>query len=360
MNVSAAPACRILFDESNSRPTMTEEQVIDLVEKAKSYQDKRNKDWSERNKCLCCHTTLPYMLARGLDQSSKVNFDKFKALAIEKVENPHLQPWYAADMQGRDSRPTEAVLHALTLIMHDISSNVRLSETTLKSVDRIFENMDSSGKIHWLDYNLQPFESKKGELWGNSMAILAIEMAQNNSNYIAPAERYNKLKTYVLGNNNKLKPNEMSVLIWANSLNIRNDRISNKVLTADLYNNFLSKIVSTQNADGSWNQKAVLGQGKNQPDTYSTAIALIGLIKAGQGNIPSAHKAASWLASQQQTGNFLNMGADSTFWVSTSMNRENVLFNNRFASDFATSYATLALQFYKSEVMPNSVQLSAQ
>ncbi|MEQ1723253.1 MAG: hypothetical protein ABL930_08750 [Pseudobdellovibrio sp.] len=351
INTSAATSCRIYFNENNSRPTLSEQQVLDLVDKSKSYQDKRNQEWSERNKCLCCHTTLPYILARGMDPASKTNFDKFKEIAAQRVENTAELPWYHSDMGGRNSKPTEAVVQALTLLMHDIASNNPLSSTTLKSIDRIFENMNTTGRIHWLDFNLQPFESKKGEFWGNSMAILAVEMAQKNSQYVAPADKYNKLKEYVLRNTDKLKPNEMSVLIWANSMNLHNARITDKLLTSDLYNRYISSIVASQNANGSWNQKAVLGQGKNNEDVYSTAIALIGLIKGGQGNIPSVHKAANWLAAQQQTGNLLSMGDGSTLWVSTSMNRENALFNNRFASDFATSYASLALQFYKSDVM---------
>lgn len=363
INASAAPAsCRVLVGEATraaeARATLSEQQVLDLVDKSKTYQDKRNKEWGERQRCLCCHTTLPYMFARGMDASSKANFDKFKAMAAEKVENAQADPWYAADHAGKDSKPTEAVVNALTLLMHDISSNVRLGETTLKSIDRIFEQMNNNGKIHWLDFKLEPFESKKGELWGNSMAILAVEMAQKNSEYKAPAEKYNKLKGFVLSNPEKLKPNEMAVLIWANSLNARNERIADKVLTAQVYNMFVSKITSAQNADGSFNQKAVLGQGKNEPDNYSTAIALIGLIKAGKANTPAAHKAAAWLGSQQQTGNLLSMGEGATLWLSSSMNRENRLLNNRFASDFATSYASLALQFYRSELVANSVQVS--
>lgn len=362
-NASAAPAsCRVLVGEATrdavARPTLTEQQVLDLVEKTKTYQDKRNQEWGERQKCLCCHTTLPYMFARGMDPSSKANFDKFKAMAVEKVENPQAEPWYAADMAGKNSKPTEAVVNALTLLMHDLSSNVSLGETTLKSIDRIFEQMNPNGKIHWLDFKLEPFESKKGELWGNSMAILAVEMAQKNSEYVAPAEKYNKLKSFVLKNPESLKPNEMAVLIWANSLNSHNERIVSKVLTPEVYNMFVSKITSVQNADGSFNQKAVLGQGKNEADNYSTAIALIGLVKAGKGNTPAAHKAAAWLGSRQQTGNLLSMGDGSTMWLSTSMNREGRLLNNRFASDFATSYASLALQFYNSEAVANSVQTS--
>lgn len=344
-NAFAAASCGSLFRGS---PTamLTENQVTELIDKSKTYQDKRNQDWSERNKCLCCHTTLPYVLARGLDAGSKVNFDKFKALTLEKVENPDSLPWYHGDQAGRDSKPTEAVLNALTLLMHDLSSQVPLQATTLKAVDSIFVKLEPNGRLHWLDFNLQPFESKKGELWGNSMALLAVEMAKKHSSYEPPMEKYAKLKAFVFSKENQLKPQEMAVLLWANS-----QGVSGRFLSAALASRFINGIIESQNPNGSFDQKAALGFGKKEESVYSTAISLIGIVKAGYGNHPSAHKAAKWLADKQATGNFLQMGAATVLWNATSMNRTDSLFNDRFASDYSTSYASLALSMYQTEVL---------
>ncbi|MGZ3691575.1 MAG: hypothetical protein ACXVAX_08725, partial [Pseudobdellovibrio sp.] len=60
---------------------------------------------------------------------------------------------------------------------------------------------------------------------------------------------------------------------------------------------------------------------------------------------------AQWLVEKQITDNVLQMGSGYSLWLSTSMNSPNTLLNNRFASDFATSYASLALQMYRSEVL---------
>ncbi|MEK6627216.1 MAG: hypothetical protein AABY53_01190 [Bdellovibrionota bacterium] len=345
---SAAPSCRSVVEDSSRQTStgqLTEQQIVDSINKSKSYQDKRNKQWLEQRKCLCCHTTLPYMLSRGLDSKSRANFNKLKEMAEEKVENPAAEPWYHADHAGRNSKPTEAVLNALTLLMYDISNRSELSTNTLKSMNRIFETMDADGHLHWLDYNLQPFESKKSELWGNSMALLTIEMAKKHSNYQPPSE-YTKLKAYMLKNVSKLKPHEMSVMLWANSM-----ASSNRLLKPGLAKFFADKIRNSQNENGSWNQKTVLGQGENKQNIYTTAISFIGLIKAGQGNTQAAHKAAKWLSDQQQTGDFLEMGDGTTLWNATSMNRVGSLLNDTFASDAATSYSALALQIYKSEVL---------
>lgn len=351
LNANSATQCRVLINSEENVQSLSERQITELIDKSKSYQDKRNKEWAERNKCLCCHTSLPYMLGRGLDANSKANFDKFKETAAIKVENPEARPWYHADQAGRNSKPTEAVLNALTLVMHDISTRSSLNPTTLKAISRIFETMDADGRIHWLDFNLHPFESKKGELWGNSMAILTIELAKKHSSYEPPVPRYNNLKDFVIGNVGQLRPQEMSVLLWANSQSSRS-----KVLTSELSHFFVNKIIESQNANGSWDQKTVLGYGKKEENTYATAISLIGLIKGGYGNHPSAHKAAKWIADHQETGNFLQMGDGSVLWPATSMNRTNSMRNDRFASDIATSYSALALGMYKTEVLDTRQQ----
>lgn len=343
---SAAPLCRSLFNSDRQQTFLTEQKVVELINKSKDYQDKRNKDWADRNKCLCCHTTLPYVLTRGLDANSKVNFDKFKQLAVERVEQPGSWPWYHTDHAGRDSKPTEAVLNALTLIMHDISSQTAIQPNTLKAMDSIFTTVEPNGRLHWLDFDLQPFESKKGELWGNSMALLAIEMAKKHSSYQPPAAKYAKLKAYIVSKIESLKPQEMAILLWAHSQKFAAD-----FLTPEMTAFFTNRILESQNPNGSWNQKAVLGYGKQEENVYATAISLIGMIKAGYGNHPAAHKAARWLSDKQVIGNFLQMGEGTVLWQAISMNKTGSLLNDRFASDFATSYSALALSLYKIEVL---------
>jgi hypothetical protein len=359
--------CRVLFPRTNTvaasdsrseaRPeravgTLTEAQIRENVGRSKQYLDHRNEEWTERHRCLCCHTTLPYMMSRGVDAQSIELFDKYQRMAADKVENAAASPWYQADRQGRNSKPTEAVVNALTLLNYDIAKGSPLSAVTLKSVDRIFENLDADGHIHWLDFNLEPFESKNGELWGNSMAVLAIEMAVKHSNYRPQAEPYARLKNYLKQNGANLKSQEMSVLLWANSQNNGSSR-GGEVLSREQQNNFFAHILSEQNADGSWSQKSFIGRGVDEPQAYVTAMGLIALISAKKGNTPQAHKAAEWLMAQQSTAQVLNFNQPYTFWQGRSMNRTAVQ-NNRFASDFSTSYASIALQMYRTEITRRS------
>ena len=332
---TAAEVCVSLLSRLETVPTYTLEEVESVIGSSKKYQDDRNSTWLDRNKCLCCHTTLPYILGRNLDQKSKNNFDRMKLLADKKIENSNQAPWYNSDNAGRNSNPTEAVLNALTLVSYDVANNSQLSNSTLKSMDRIFENMDSNGKIHWLDYALEPFESKKGELWGNSIAVLAIEMARSHFNYQPNINSYKILKNYVMSKKSQFKPHEKSVLLWANSLNKKN-----RVLSLQESNNYIKDIVLNQKMDGSWNQSSILGQGKNTSDAYSTSIALIGLISSSKNETTEIKKGVLWLTEN------IKQISDSNAWTELSMNRPTRSLNNSFATDAATSYASLALKMY--------------
>jgi squalene-hopene/tetraprenyl-beta-curcumene cyclase len=338
----AVSMCSSLFERVAVQEVYSEEQIESLVKNSHDHQDKRNENWLEQNKCLCCHTTLPYIFSRPFDSKSKSNFEKLKNMASERVINTDLAPWYREDNAGRNSKPTESVLNALTLIMYDLSKGNHLTHTSLKAVDQIFENFDSSGKLHWLDYNLEPFESKNAEIWGNTMAIFAVEKMRKHSNHQIPEAKYDKLKSILLDDFQNLKPNEMAILLWANSLNENNSRESSKLLSARVKKYFVDKILNTQNLNGTWSQKNNLQLGSEKPDVYSTAISIIALKSAGVKNNKMS-QAANWLIEKANTS---ESNGNITFWQSQSMNRPLSRINNLFSSDYATGYTSLALKMY--------------
>ena len=61
-------------------------------------------------------------------------------------------------------------------------------------------------------------------------------------------------------------------------------------------------------------------------------------------------KAVVWLTSQQSNRSPSNWDSE-TFWFQSSINRPGTPLNDRFASDFASSYASLTLQMYGSDVL---------
>lgn len=341
--VHAATSCRFLvrgnFRET-SRETLSEYQIIKKIEQVKPYLDNRNKEWSEKQKCLCCHTTLPYVMTRAYDTQSAPIFESFKARAEYRVNNLNSKPWYQEDSVGRDSRPTEAVLNAVTLVMYDQARQQGYRAVTLRSIDRIFEQIDETGRLHWLDFELEPFESKNAELWGNTLAILAVEMALANSSYRAPEAAYRNLKQKLLRNSQNLNLNEKSMLLWANSLR-RN------VLSPQQVKEFANQIRTRQKNDGTWSQKTFLGYGMDQSDTYSTSMALIALVKAGVLGAP-VDKAAQKLMDSQKNDFIFNSTQAFSFWPAQSLNSDNTL-NQLFATDAATAYAQLALKIYLKE-----------
>lgn len=335
--VLGAQSCLNVFSQDN----ITESVIKNSISHSNQYLDERNKKWADEQKCLCCHTTLPYVLSRAFDSQSSQNFKKFEVVAREGTENPSRRPWYTSDHAGVNSYPTESVLNAITLIMYDRKqTDPKLRPVTLKSIERIFENLDQSGGLHWLDFDLQPFESKQGELWGNSMAILAIEMAEKYSNYRAPQDKYRQLKKLLINQRTSLNLNEKSVLIWAHSMN-------DKILSPELLAQFANDIANSQKSTGAWNQKSFIPDGRMEEDAYATSMGLLALVKS-KSHPEAARKAAAWLLTKQRTSEQFGLQEPRNFWVTTSMNRDRNL-NNLFSSDAATGFATLALKAYMDE-----------
>ena len=110
---------------------------------------------------------------------------------------------------------------------------------------------------------------------------------------------------------------------------------------------FANDIASTQNPNGSWNQKSFIPDGRAEEDPYATSMALIALVKAKNHSVAS-RKAAAWLLTKQQTSQQFGLQQARNFWATTSMNNDRN-FNNLFATDAATGFATLALRTYMEE-----------
>lgn len=359
VNAFAAPLqCDILFSRArsasqpirNAANRLTEDQVINLVKGSDRYQDKRNKDWLDSRKCLCCHTTLTYALSRNFDQESKSNFETMIAMAKVGVTDVNQRPWYNSDQSGFNSKPTEAVLNSITLLFSHIRENQNLDAVTTQSVDQIFNHLGQNGRLKWLNFGLQPFESIQAETWGNSMAVLAIETAKSKNYQLSEAHlnKYKLLKNSLLHNVENLTLNEIAVLLWANSVNTKNNQITDKVLKPEILTYFVNRITEKQNANGSWKQNEVLGMGRDSENAYATAIAMIGLIKSGQYDRQKIDQSAIWLSQKNEKP---ALEPTKITWPDKSINRENARLNNTFATDVATSYSSMALEMYKNEVL---------
>lgn len=335
----SANLCTNLFNRilgRNTAPTYTEEEIVATVQQTHQYQDQRNELWTNERRCLCCHTTLPYVLNRSYDSSSKASFDKMMELTKRSVLNDLRSPWYDSDAADRSSQPTEAVVNSMTLVKYDMNTTGRLSDVTKKSLEQIFTYMDPDGTIHWLDYNLEPFESKNGENWGNALAVLTVEMARKELGFTVNNPKYDLLKQTLLSKQSEFHLQEKAVLLWANSY-------TNTVLPASTVDSYKSDIVRKQKSDGSFSREDILGMGDNKSDPYSTAIALIGLISAGDGSTDTAKKAAHWLMTNPSA---IANSTNSLNYQSRSLNRPNRPLNNAFSTDIGTSYAALALKMF--------------
>jgi len=64
-----------------------------------------------------------------------------------RIDNPSIAPWYASDHSGRNSRPTEYVLEAVSFVMIDknYTNSTTLSPQTEAALWRMLKNQNPNG-----------------------------------------------------------------------------------------------------------------------------------------------------------------------------------------------------------------------
>jgi len=172
---------------------------------AGKYLDERAKSWfsfSGANRgegvtattCISCHTLVPYALARpGLRKlagtETPTEYEKKLFAQIKRrVENwkdldtaPFSLLYDFSDRKKKEAWGTEAVLNAFILASGD-----RYQGKTLPSdlTNQAFKNLwktqvlagDQKGSWDWLDFQLEPWESKGARFYGAALAAIAVGM----------------------------------------------------------------------------------------------------------------------------------------------------------------------------------------
>lgn len=300
------------------------------------YINGRSADWMKTRNCLSCHTTISF--AFGADRSTNTadNFEKIVKYIAPRVANGGpTQLWYSSDRAGISSLPTESVIYANLAVFNDIKiRNGQVSNFTLDALKLMFSTQRKTGGWHWLDFNLQPFESLQGEVWGNALALLTIGLAQNvlkidlDKDYVRDIKLLRDfLATRVPGAN--LQGQAMA--LYASTYNTGFLSHENKTLISQA-------IARAQGKDGSFSAIKMLGFGDDSGNAYATSIAIIGLTQVS-GFQPEVSKASRWLISTIRVSN-----GQGIFWQTPSVNKPGKQPNDTWATDAATGYAAHALR----------------
>jgi squalene-hopene/tetraprenyl-beta-curcumene cyclase len=337
--------------------------------KAGEYLDTRCKSWFEyqpadrgegatRSSCICCHTIVPYALARpalrkivGGDEATE--FEKrflaqtqMRVRAWRDLDSARYALLYDANEQKKkESWGTEAVLNALILAFDDRYQGRHAPEpTTTMAFDNLWQLQVTvgaqKGSWNWFDFGLEPWETKNARYFGAALAAIAVGSAPGyykSATDTAVEAKVTLLRDYLKEHYRAQNLHNRLWVLWA-SLTL------DGILTPEQRKEFTAQILAKQQDDGGWNL-ASLGEyrridGSAQEvasDGYATGLILHVLLNAGARKDDQAiAKGLDWLREHQEaTGE----------WKACSVNKKRnpTAFTGKFMTDAATAFAVLAL-----------------
>jgi squalene-hopene/tetraprenyl-beta-curcumene cyclase len=338
-------------------------------DKAAAYLDERAKVWYEftsanrgegmtQTTCVSCHTLFPYAAARPVLRNLTATKEsteyerKFLAHIQKRVEGwpdldtPKLRLFYDFnDRKKEESWGTEAVLNALILSWDDLGQGRKKpSDLTMRAFGNLWKIQartgNDKGSWDWLDFNLEPWESKGARYFGAALAAVAVGTAPG---YYAKGDdsaldaNVDLLRDYLKGGFAGQNLYNRAWALWASTK-------LDGVLTKAEQKKVVDQLLEKQQADGGWSLaslgKYVRNDGTDQEtasDGYATGLILHILQTAGMAkDNPSIAKGLTWLRSNQAT---------TGEWRGVSVNkkRDPATHVGKFMTDAATGYAVLAL-----------------
>ncbi len=318
-------------------------------EKAATYLDQRGKDWVEwsraqrgtgetKTACLCCHTTVPLVMARPLIDGNSALVRKVTEQVTTRVTNfgeldsAAFQLMYDFDENvKRESRGTEAVLNAVVLAFDDHhQKRAAPSATTTKAFKQLWSTQSADGSWAWLSpqFELEPWESTQAQYFGVALAVLAVGIAPGEP---IKSEGLTKARAFLRTHLAKQNLHNQLWALWAQA------ETSGALTPADQAS-VAKLLLALQRKDGGWSVSSLgsFNRSTDASDGYATGLATLVLGRLG-GHSGPAKRGLKFLRKNQSA---------SGAWIASSVNKTRKPNSHvgRFMSDAATAMAVLALR----------------
>jgi squalene-hopene/tetraprenyl-beta-curcumene cyclase len=338
-------------------------------DRAAKYMDSREKEWflytpadrgegANKVTCVSCHSLVPYALARPAlrRRTGTPEPAEYEKRVLEQVRR-RVEHWKELDSakyrllydfdaaKKKESWGTEAVINALLLAFNDqYEGRKQPSEVTRKAFANLWQVQaaagEQKGSWDWLEFGLEPWESRGARYFGAALAAVAIGTAPG---YYSPGRDADvdagvkRLRGYLRDHLAAQNLYNRIALLWAAST-------LDGLLSHEERQGIIQAILAKQQADGGW---SLAGLGKyvrhdktpqaTESDGFATGLVLYVLQSAGLLRSDARiGRGLAWLQTHQ---------ADTGEWRGISVNKKRNPANHvgKFMSDAATAYAVLAL-----------------
>jgi hypothetical protein len=345
-------------------------------DKAAQYLDDRMDLWlakatklttgNGKTSCISCHAVVPYLLARpALRKAMRVSSPTPQETRLMDEITQRVDTFDSHQAlygnQEKQSRGTEAVLDLLILAQADAREHRQQpSEPARKALHQLLEEQRPDGAWDWLDFGLEPAESRDARYGGAAMAAFALGSVPGLLAAAQADGHITRLCAYLNGNCAGQNLHNRAWLLLAST------RLKD-LLSQDQRASSIAELKDRQNADGGWSLYR-LGPwrwSKTTPpltpsgntnvsvlaksDGYATGLIACVLREAGLPPAdPALKSAVDWLKANQQ-----EYQVDQQRWKcwrtpSLNHDRENGgprgdPWKATVMSDMATAFAVLAL-----------------
>jgi squalene-hopene/tetraprenyl-beta-curcumene cyclase len=298
--------------------------------------------------CISCHTGVPYVLSRSALRATPGERDlsATERQLLDSVTKrvrlwKEVQPFLSGP---NESRGTEAVLNALTLVTYD-AHNGALNADTRQALDTLWARQlktgEQAGAWPWFSLGNEPWEAPDSQYWGATLAAATAGMLpQRYRSAPEIQDNLKLLKGYLQrGAHEQSLHNRLSLLWAATKLP--------GLLSADQQRSIVAEVLSRQHTDGGWSASDFIAPTwkrhdgtpqATQSDGYGTGLAAFVIQQTGLPQTRNALKAARlWLTRNQDRAT----GA----WPAASLNKQRDPTSDvgKFMSDAATAFSVLAL-----------------
>lgn len=279
--------------------------------KAAEYLDTFADRGETNKKCLNCHATYAYLLARPFLPAAGDKHAQRRQAIEDWARGLLKEPWSASVTEEKpvertvERKISEALLTASVLAQHDAITSGQLQSVTRDSLDLVWRLQRPDGAWHWLKTTEPP--SATDDHYGATMLMIGVGSAPTGyAGTPAAKQGLEKIRRYLEAHRPR-HIHQRLMLLWA-------DRCVGGILSDEERQSTVNDLLALQRPDGGWAMAGLAdwkridrtAQNISDGDGYGTGLVVYVLRVAG--GIPAEdariQRAVQWMKTHQRQSGY--------------------------------------------------------